>query len=129
MPRFSDIRKAIILQPVSVLDEPYRWIGEDYKVSDFLRSLPMDTDVADAGDFPRNIAEYYWIQAGERDEESWYAVGKLNNGFYFFYEAACDYTGFECQGTMDLLVSKSYANLMTYGMPEAAYRQYSNECA
>jgi hypothetical protein len=128
MSRCTEIRIAHNLLPRSVLDEPFGYIGELYDIDEFMRTLPVDTVLSEPGDFPNNIEEFYWIKEGAHDEEFWEAVGKLTNGSYFFYTAGCDYTGFDCQGTMKLILSPYFANLVQYGMPEASYQLYDEAC-
>lgn len=128
MPRCTQIRIAQHLPPRSVLDAPFEYIGDLYIVDEFTRFLPIEAENADPGDFPNNIEQFYWIKEGANDEESWEALGKLTNGVYFFYRATCDYTGFDCQGMMTLIVSPVFENLVQYGMPEQSYMLYNNAC-
>lgn len=83
---------------------------------------------APIGNFPKNIAYYYWIHEGENDGESWYCLCKLTNGSYVYYTARCDLTGFDCQGDMILWSSTDPAVLLQYAMGESDYGMYSREC-
>lgn len=76
------------------------------------------------GEFPDNIAEYYWISEGENDEKPWMAFCKLTNGVYVFYKGECDYTGFDCQGHMKIYASKDHSVLTLYGMCSEDYDKY-----
>ena len=78
----------------------------------------------DIGDFPNNITHYYWIHEGENDEEPWLAVCRLDNGVYVFYKGECDYTGFDCQGSMRIYASKDPAVLIQMAMCESDYTNY-----
>ena len=80
----------------------------------------MDEEPCDAGDFPKNIAEYYWIHEGKRDEETWHLLCRLKNGCYAYYRASCDYTGFDCQGMMQLFVSRSAQRIFEEAMSASA---------
>lgn len=44
-----------------------------------------------------DVREIIAESEGERDERSWVAVGWLKTGEAFVLEAACDYTGWDCQ--------------------------------
>ncbi len=57
---------------------------------------------------------------GMNDGPSWIMVGQLKDGRFFFLEAWCDYTGWDCQAGGDAQVSNSYENLIRYGMTEDA---------
>jgi hypothetical protein len=107
---------------------PYMYIGEEdlgsYTLKDIRRFIITETEMADAGDFPKNITEHYWIRPGENDGDSWIACGLLNNGSYFFYTGSCDFTGFDCQGGMSLWVSQSWANIVDHAMSRANYQLY-----
>jgi len=40
----------------------------------------------------------YYAKPGIPDEENWTFLVKHKNGYYIFFDAGCDYTGFDCQG-------------------------------
>ena len=83
---------------------------------------------APIGNFPKNIANYYWTHEGQNEEESWYCLCKLTNGTYVYYTARCDFTGFDCQGEMILWSSTDSAILLQYAMGDADYELYRGEC-
>lgn len=107
----------------ALLEYPFSFIGEDYRTQDFCKGLP-DEEPLNCGDFPNNITEYYWIHEGENDEEPWMCLCKLSNeqgsegDRYVFYSASCDYTGFDCQGGMEMVISKDINKLFNSGMCE-----------
>jgi hypothetical protein len=84
-------------------------------------------DAEDVGNFPNNIEHYYWIHAGENDEEPWLALCKLSNGVYVYYRGECDYTGFDCQGVMEIYASKDPFILVKFAMTSEDYDKYVNE--
>lgn len=114
-------KKAVASQ----IEYPYSFIPELYNVQDILRTIPTEDTQADAGTFPSNIQKHYWIVEGENDGDEWKSLGKLKNGNYFFFTAACDYTGFDCQGWMRLWVSKSFQTILDHAMSKEDRRQYS----
>jgi hypothetical protein len=38
----------------------------------------------DKGNFPNNVAYWYWSHEGEKDQESWMCFVRLTNGNYAF---------------------------------------------
>ncbi len=99
------------------MEYPYSFLRSgDYVVDDILRPIPVETVQASPGTFPFNIVQHMWIQEGDNDGDEWKALGLLDNGNYFFYTAACDYTGFDCQGWMRLWVSSSLETLKEHAM-------------
>ena len=93
--------------------------GPTYDTDDFCEGL-LGEEPADrnCGKFPDNIAEFYWLHEGHNDEDKWECLCKLDNGNYAFYTAWCDYTGFDCQGGMKLIVSKDLKRLFYEGLTE-----------
>ncbi len=103
---------------IKALEYPFEWIGEEnygYSVRDFCRGF-ADEEPGDPGNFPNNIVEYYWIKEGENDYEAWHCLCKLDTGYYAYYNASCDYTGFDCQGGMLLFISKNKERLFYEAM-------------
>jgi hypothetical protein len=97
---------------------------EHYSLENILRPIVLEKDSAAAGDFPKNIREFFWVRCGENDGDSWLAAGQLTNDNYFFYSGGCDYTGFDCQGGMSLWVSKSWKNIVDHAMDGRDYEAY-----
>ena len=101
---------------------------QNYSVKAFCEGL-LGEDAFDVGDFPRNITEYYWIHQGVNDETPWYLLCGINaptGPAYAFYTAACDYTGFDCQGGMRMWVSRDAKNLF-YSLTEEQRRMCLEE--
>lgn len=107
---------------LEALEFPFGFVNSSYldmyKMSEIARGF-VDEEVCDVGDFPKNIAEYYWIHEGERDEEAWHLLCRLDNGLYAYYCASCDYTGFDCQGMMRLFVSRNALRIFEEAMTKA----------
>ena len=112
---------------VEGMEYPYGYISESmsgYPLAYIRRPIIVEPEQVDAGNFPHNIQEHFWIRLGENDGDSWMSVGVLTNGNYFFYTGSCDYTGFDCQGGMCLWVSSSWKNIIEHGMSEQEYDTY-----
>ena len=112
------------------MEYPFSCIGEEdtwsYSKKDIRRPILLETEeeLADSGNFPNNISYLYWVREGENDGDEWIALGDLENGAFFFYTGSCDYTGFDCQGGMNLWVSKKFENIIDHAMSEAEYQLY-----
>lgn len=135
MSRSSVIRKMNgVVHALPCMAYPYGYIGRDeygcdYALQDILRAIVTEPVAADVGDFPRNIQEHFWIRGGERDGDSWLSCGVLSNGNYFFYTGGCDYTGFDCQGGMNLWVSTSWQTIVDHAMSRSDYELYVEQTA
>lgn len=57
---------------------------------------------------------------GENDGYPWIIVGMKKNSAWFFLEAGCDYTGWDCRAGGDVQFADSYDNLMRYCVTENA---------
>lgn len=135
MSRSSVIRKMNgVRHALPCMRYPYSYVGQDeygcdYALDDILRHIPVVTEQADAGDFPSNITEHFWIRPGRNEGDSWISCGVLSNGNYFFYTGGCDYTGFDCQGGMSLWVASSWQIIVDHAMSEAQYDLYVEQTA
>ena len=129
MSRDTQIRVQIEDIKVGSLHEPFSRINnqfehDNYSIKNIQHAIVVENKTYDAGEFPDNIEKYYWVYPGKNDEIPWYALMKLTNGNYALYKATCDYTGFDCQGYMELFVSPFYENLINYAMTERVYNKY-----
>jgi len=109
------------------LKYPFSFYLKEHYDEDQPRSMPQ-VESPPIDNFPNNIATYYWIHEGENDEEDWHALCKLTNGSYVYYHAACDYTGFDCQGWMYVYSATTPETLFQYAMTTSAYELYRREC-
>ncbi len=105
------------------LKYPFSFLGDcGWNVEDITTGI-LEEESCDAGNFPHNITEYYYVQKGWNDGDAWECLCKLDTGCYAFYTASCDYTGFDCQGGMELIVSMSQENLFYKGITEEQRRR------
>ena len=112
--------KAAFSYPFSCIGgaEEQSWCPT-YDTDDFCTGLlGEEDDGLSSGKFPDNIVEFYWLHEGHNDEDAWECLCKLDNGNFAFYTAWCDYTGFDCQGGMKLIVSKDLKRLFYEGLTE-----------
>ena len=107
---------------VDALGCPFGYIDyqKDYEPAEFIRGLPSDPPIEVMNFGEEHIEEYFWIHPGENDEDAWHCLGRLKDqgkgSYYFYYTASCDYTGFDCQGSMRMFVSKDKKKLWEEGM-------------
>lgn len=116
---------------IACLKEPFSFVQE-YR----LKATPIPGDeifreehYEDFTDFPKIIDHYFWVQEGENDGKPWKCLVKIDDGVagsgtYAYFEAGCDYTGFDCQGWMKAWVSHYYHTLVKFVMDEETYQQY-----
>ncbi len=119
-------RETVLRQQSNVdpkdLEYPFSHVGSGrYRTAH--KSIPGQNSV-DVGDFPDNIEHYYWIRPGCNDVAPWMTLCRLTNGAYVFYKGECSYTGFSCQGDMELYSSMDPAILITYAMSISDYNDY-----
>lgn len=58
----------------------------------------------------------YYFHPGENEEESWIFVVHHKNGYFIYFEAKCDYTGFDCRGDGRIIYSKNSQSLYNLGL-------------
>ena len=68
----------------------------------------------------KDVKVIYGSRAGENDEYEWLIWGKLNDNRYFYIEAGCDYTGFDCQASGRAWVASSKKKIIDFGMGDMA---------
>lgn len=101
---------------VAQLKEQYDWIEACEYMGNLRVAYQCSADVCRIDDIAKVIMHEY----GENDGPSWLLVGRLKDGRYFFLEAGCDYTGWDCQASGDIQVADSLDNLKRYCMTESA---------
>lgn len=129
--RIHVLRKSLKAHNNAAFSYPFSEMEDsNYSVEDIVKPLLTQTPemaVTLAGEFPNNITQWLWSSPGQNDENPWLLLCRLNTGAYAFYRAGCDYTGFDCQGNMELTVSKELADVIEHGMQNYDYIQYENE--
>ena len=113
---------------VGCLEYPLSYLDEYGGVGQVQRDLvgQEHVDLTGAG-FPNTVAEYLWIHEGCNDDEPWKALCRLENGIFIFYKAECDYTGFDCQGNMQLWAARDLKTLLDLAMDIQDYVQWVAE--
>lgn len=67
-----------------------------------------------------DVAEVLAADPGANDKQSWMMAGRLKDGRYFFLDAWCDYTGWDCRAGGDGQVADTLDNLIRFGMTKEA---------
>ena len=115
--------------PLNAFRYPFRELKDEeytHYQDNLIRDIPNHIS-ADSGDFPDNISSTFWFKEGEREEEHWVLLCRLDNGNYALYDAWCDYTGFDCRGGMSLYVNSDYSVLINYAMGDRHYDEYISQ--
>lgn len=86
----------------------------------FAGDIRTATNCSNAGFAMADVKEVLSADEGENDGPSWMMAGVLNDGRYFFLDAGCDYTGWDCQAGGDAQVADTLPNLIRFGMTEEA---------
>lgn len=124
--RLLGFRKQV-RSDISVLEYPLSSLksNPEYSMKSVLTPIPSQTEEVNPESviFPDSVAEYIWVHES-KDRQNWYALCRMDDGAYVFFEAHCDASGFECRGTMRLYVSKSRPYLIQFALSEVAYQQY-----
>ena len=76
-----------------------------------------------------DVEKVYARSAGCNDALDWLLFGKLKDGRYFYAEAWCDYTGWECQSGGRAHVSFNKDKLIQFGMSDKTRTRLRNAVA
>jgi hypothetical protein len=78
-----------------------------------------DEDIADAGNFPQNIQEHFWIRSDTVESGApWMSVGVLSNGNFFYFR------GDKENRSTELYVTPSFRSLVDFGLGEKYEIEY-----
>jgi hypothetical protein len=69
-----------------------------------------------------DVVEIYGICEGENDGDPWRVYGKLRDNRYFYLEAGCRYTGWDCMAGGRAWVSSTRDGIIREGLTEEARR-------
>lgn len=60
----------------------------------------------------------YFARVGENDGEHWTFLVRHTNGYYVYFDASCDYTGFDCQGGGSIVYSRDSQQMWALGLTQ-----------
>lgn len=66
----------------------------------------------------KRFEKVFFFQQGENDGPPWIFLVKHLNGYYVYFSAWCDYTGFECQGGKTIEYSRSWQRMWNLGLTD-----------
>ena len=69
----------------------------------------------------------YLFQVGEKDGDPWIFFVKHQNGYYIYFYASCDYTGFDCQGGGTVEYGLSWKNMWNFGLTDEVREMVEHE--
>ncbi len=129
MERITTIRQQQYPDP-KALEYPFDYLNEYRLTPRSIIGEPYEEKKLE--DFPNCISHYYWIHEGRNDEDAWRALFQYydtnkNEYRYGFYIGECDYTGFDCQGSMDIYVADDYSVLIQRALADSDYALYIEE--
>jgi len=98
--------------------ESFGYAGESGACEYALPEQPMFVEgvVSLAPITREDVEEIKHISLGENDERSWLIVGQVKDGRWFYLEAGCDYTGWDCQASGRCFVTESYEDLIRWAI-------------
>ena len=77
-------------------------------------------DIADVGNFPKNIQEHFWIREDTAESgDPWMVVGQLSNGNYFFFE------GNKAEKSTEIYVTPTFKSLIDFALRDRFKVEYS----
>lgn len=83
------------LQPENEWDDDW---GEAFKFAQSEHVSTFPGSKTPIHGFTReDVAEVFGKKEGQNDGDPWRCWGRLNDGRFFYLEAGCDYTGWDCQ--------------------------------
>ena len=63
----------------------------------------------------------YFFQIGKNDELPWIFFGQNEDNLLVYFEADCDFTGFDCQGGGIIIIAIFLKQMLTYGLTKNIY--------
>lgn len=67
-----------------------------------------------------DVAEILASVEGENDGPPWRMAGRLHDGRWFYLEAGCDYTGWDCQASGSVTMAENKADCIRFAMTQDA---------
>jgi len=71
-----------------------------------------------------DVKKIYGLREGQNDGDRWLLYGLLKDGRYFYLEAGCDYTGWDCQAFGFARVSLTKKGIKRTGLTEEARKVF-----
>lgn len=99
----------------------FEYAGEEGKFGSY--GTPQVDSVpgaqVDTSNFTReDVLVLYAADEGENDGPPWICYGLLKDGRYFYLEAGCDYTGWDCRAGGSATIGESKEQIERYAMTD-----------
>lgn len=101
---------------IEVLND-YDW-SEAFEYADGSETRPaLPVGLYDLSGFTKEDVSYIAnMVEGENDGDDWIIYGMLKDGRWFYLEAGCDYTGWDCQAGGSVTIGNSKEEIERFGM-------------
>lgn len=115
------------MENIPCITQSFDWSLFDYPIDSFkcedghwdchpvLNEEPYPNDINELLDCTKYSVVYHF-RPGANDEESWEFVVRHQNGYYIWFDASCDYTGFDCQGCGTIVYSNDPNSFWNLGL-------------
>lgn len=64
------------------------------------------------------VAKILAMEEGENEGQNWIGVFRLKDGRYITVNSGCDYTGWDCQASGDIMVAATLEDAVRYGLDD-----------
>jgi hypothetical protein len=68
--------------------------------------------------FPKRLYQVFMYKIRKDEDDDFVLLAQLQSGLYILYRATCCYTGFNVQGDMKIIASRSLARLIEFGLTD-----------
>lgn len=102
--------------------EAFGFVGETASCNNEINISTSEPNCPVNGFNRESVFEIYGVQEGENDGAPWMVFGKLKDGRYFYLEAGCDYTGWDCRAGGGASVSLTKEGAIKNCLTEEARR-------
>ena len=68
---------------------------------------------------PATFETVYYQEPGRNDGEAWVFLVLTTRGYYIYFEASCDFTGFDCKGGVKIIYSKDPEKMWNFGLTDS----------
>lgn len=95
--------------------QTYDW-EQAFQISRVMRCAGSTCEVTPLA--PQDVDLIIGITEGENDGDAWRIAGQMKDGRWFYLNAWCDFTGWDCQAGGQAWVADSYDALLQFGVPD-----------
>lgn len=100
--------------------EDWNWSEAFNAARDIMRVSPPGSCNGPASFDQEDVAAIYHVAEGQNDGDAWRCAGMFADGMFFYLEAWCDYTGWDCRAGGSITFSPTYEDMMRFGLDNRA---------